>query len=453
VWRPATSAAAHAFAKRRCCRLQQGAALGWPVSPTLAQIIPVWPSSDRGRSHSQFVSLSVGAVGLVLLGSAAANTEPRGQGVRCEEPFTVDGLATIRFTTYNVLAPLLSSPSQFPTCLPADTLQENRLPRILHRLNSEVKARAVVALQEVDLRWAGKLHTFFAENGYCAVFAQYGKPFNGYMGVMLAWPRTDYEVLDVDISRISDTAPKSMWPTSKAKSQSPFAGMSRSAIEELLGCPPPDFGDTGIPFEWKVARDRMNEAVMVRLRPRKAPQQSFCVATYHMPCLFGSPEKVRVVNVHTYLLLKKLHDFAGSDPAVLMGDFNFKPGDSPYYLATSGGSLDAASAAQPDGPAEVFGLAERLGNNVLMPGGLASAYKTFHGKEPLFTNLAQHKGSSEFMGALDYIWFTPGQLTVIGCPPLPKSRSDVMGPFPTKSEPSDHMLLTATLKLNQPRGG
>ena len=42
---------------------------------------------------------------------------------------------------------------------------------------------------EVDLEWAGRMHVFFSERDYTVVFAQYGKPFNGYMGVMLAWPR------------------------------------------------------------------------------------------------------------------------------------------------------------------------------------------------------------------------------------------------------------------------
>lgn len=36
--------------------------------------------------------------------------------------------------------------------------------------------------------WAGELHAFFAAEGYQFVTALYGRHFNGYMGVGLAWP-------------------------------------------------------------------------------------------------------------------------------------------------------------------------------------------------------------------------------------------------------------------------
>lgn len=48
---------------------------------------------------------------------------------------------------------------------------------------------------------------------------------------------------------------------------------------------------------------------MVCLRSRGELQsRSFCVATYDMPRFIGSPEKVCVVNIPTYLLPKKLRD-------------------------------------------------------------------------------------------------------------------------------------------------
>ena len=38
-----------------------------------------------------------------------------------------------------------------------------------------------VAAIEVDLAWAGKLHAYFVEKGYCAVFAQYGHDGSGFL--------------------------------------------------------------------------------------------------------------------------------------------------------------------------------------------------------------------------------------------------------------------------------
>ena len=87
-----------------------------------------------------------------------------------------------------------------------------------------------------------------------------------------------------------------------------------------------------------------------------------------------------------------------------MGDFNFKPGTSPYLLAASGGSFEAAAAAQ-GGAAELEGLKQRLPAGPLFPSGLESAYHAIHKKEPLFTNFAQTAGMDEpFVETLDFIW-------------------------------------------------
>lgn len=157
----------------------------------------------------------------------------------------------VRVATYNVLSSHLADPSHFPRCAPADLDAAVRLPRVLAKLRAETaqkasrsdaihtreesvrRARAmrwaarrtvhsralthapplapthecdaaarrampvgalggcvqsVIALQEVSMDWAGELHTFFAAEGYQFVTALYGRYFNGYMGVGLAWP-------------------------------------------------------------------------------------------------------------------------------------------------------------------------------------------------------------------------------------------------------------------------
>lgn len=151
------------------------------------------------------------------------------------------------------------------------------------------------------------------------------------------------------------------------------------------------------------------------------------------------------MNIHTFLLLSRLRAFAGGDAAVLMGDFNFKPGESPYVLATSGGGLDEAAAVNAE---ELRGLKERLPKQRPFEGGLRSAYREFHSQEPLFTNFAQSSGQDmPFVETLDYIWYTPGKAQVVDCPKLPRTKEEVQGPFPNVEEPSDHLPIRATLRI------
>lgn len=419
---------------------RSGAAQAWRHRAALASIEPC-----ARRDQDQWVAAAAvaltGAAVATSLALAPGNDRLQRRRVRCEQAPCHD----VRFTTYNVLSPKLATPSHYPLNAKEDVVQEGRWPKLKAKLKAEVEAGAIIGLQEVDLGWAGQLHAFFAECGYCVVFAQYGKTFNGYMGVMMAWPRDLYEAVDVDISRVTDTAPKGTWPKSSGTGLNPFGIFTFNGLKEVLGCSPPDTASDP-DFEWKLAQGRFNEAIFVRLRPRHDPlKRNFCVSTYHMPCLFGTPEKVRAVNIHTYLLLRKLRTFAGKDPAVLMGDFNFKPNTSPYALAKSGGSLDAAAEACEIECAPLKGRLPKDGP--WWQGGLESAYRSFHGKEPLFTNYAQSSFQDEpFVETLDYVWFTPGAFAVVACPQLP-TREEAAGPFPNKREPSDHLLLNATLRL------
>lgn len=320
--------------------------------------------------------------------------------------------------TYNVLAPRLCIPRFFPTCLPEHAETETRWLKVHRRVQQECASRAIIALQEVDVDWARRLLVLFAEQGYRCVFAQYGGPFTGHMGVLLAWPRDEYETLEVAIARVSGSVPD----------EAPYGILSR--------CEPPD-PERRQDDEWNLAKQKTNEAIFVRLRPH-APSPSFCVGTYHMPCLFGDLAKVRALNIQTCMLLQRFKDFARDDAAVLMGDFNFKPKTSAYVLAASGGAFDVALEAF---PAEVSGLVPWCSALPFFPAGLASAYHSFHGSEPLFTNFTE-----TFVETLDYIWFTPGPLQVVECPPLP-SPGEAHGPFPNAAEPSDHLPLQATFVL------
>merc|ERR1711879_63017 len=89
------------------------------------------------------------------------------------------------------------------------------------------------------------------------------------------------------------------------------------------------------PFDpWAEAKRRKNRLILARLRPLRGGP-AFCVATYHMPCLFGSAVNVQVVNIHAALAAQKVLSFAAGRPCILMGDFNFMPDCSPSRFLTS----------------------------------------------------------------------------------------------------------------------
>ena len=78
---------------------------------------------------------------------------------------------------------------------------------------------------------------------------------------------------------------------------------------------------------------------------------------------------------------------------------------------------------------------------------MRSAYKAVHGREPEFTNFAQSKNAPEaFKGCLDYIFVSDGP-KVVNCPPVP--AAPFVLPLPSKTEPSDHLLLEATLEFEK----
>jgi hypothetical protein len=107
----------------------------------------------------------------------------------------------VRVASYNVLSSHLASPSHFSTLNPQHLAANNRLPIVLQKLDQEIQQKAILCLQEVSYTWAGAFHTHFCDSGYYFVTGLYGKKFNGYMGVGIAFPQEKYKLMDVDIAR------------------------------------------------------------------------------------------------------------------------------------------------------------------------------------------------------------------------------------------------------------
>lgn len=74
-----------------------------------------------------------------------------------------------------------------------------RLTKVLRKMDEFVSDKAIIKLQEVSHSWAGPLHVYLAKNNYQFVYAPYGKHWNNYMGVGVAYPIMNYEAVDVHI--------------------------------------------------------------------------------------------------------------------------------------------------------------------------------------------------------------------------------------------------------------
>jgi 2',5'-phosphodiesterase len=302
------------------------------------------------------------------------------------------------------------------------------------KIDPEIARGSVICLQEVSNDWAAKFHAYFASKNYRLVTGLYGKKFDGYMGVGIAYPIAKYDVVDIDITRVADT--KSLFkPKVYDRSKSVFL----AKLNDLLGYlglkvskkPPVSSRAEMI---WDEALYRFNQMVTMRLKDKQTGSE-FCVATYHMPCVFKTPP---IMSIHCALAGQHVHRVANGAPYVLAGDFNIKPRDSMYRLLTEG-SVEAGNPDLPPVEEGDFWRAE------VEP--MRSAYREAQGSEPDFTNFAQVKNEEPFVDTLDYI-FLSKQWEVRAVEPLPH-RDEVKGPLPNEDEPSDHILIAADVDLSK----
>jgi len=376
---------------------------------------------------------------------------------------------SVRIVSYNVLSSHLASPSHFTACKPEDLDFANRLPRVLSKLETELKECAkaqmpvIFCLQEVSHSFAGPLHAFFANNRYAMITGLYGKPFNNYMGVALAYPIDTYETVAAEQVRLSDYR-NDGWPREPIVETVGLAGRVTAArqnirkfangtlkrgikaiagpVRGLLRLPPPSKDPID---HWHMSENRQNILLSVCLRERGGNDgsnaanddgggQTFCLSNYHMPCAFFAP---MVMNIHADLAAKRCQDFAGRIPHILAGDFNLMP-DSPHYQLLTTGEL---LRTDPTYPTEKHGM---TWNPEARP--MRSAYAVSNFGEPDWTNYAKIGMMNPFIGCLDYI-FLSEEWEVGAVREIPH-RDDSPGPFPTEDEPSDHVIISADLILS-----
>jgi 2',5'-phosphodiesterase len=392
-------------------------------------------------------------------------------------------LSTIRVVSYNVLSPNLATPASYPTLNPDHLDPSKRLEVVLEKIEQEIlgqqrEQRVIVCLQEVSYDWAGSLHTFFANRGYHMVTGLYGRPFNGYMGVALAWPTASFETINVDISRLSDKRP---WPKEDPIDEDQEAAESPlkpcfNLLSWLLPKKKKD-SDENPPIDpWEYSQRRFNVLLTATLK-EKETGNTFCIANYHMPCAFYAPQ---VMTIHCDLAACRIQELAqqfatatlnnNEDttaegetktttttrlPFILAGDWNIKPQDPAYQLLTTG-HLSPDDPAYPEPAMSKINPQQTLMTwETTFQQPMRSAYAVMHGHEPDFTNYAAPRSTFEedecFIDVLDYIFLSP-EWKVVEAPEIPH-RDTVQGPFPNLDvrEASDHVVLSATLELDSTR--
>lgn len=386
-----------------------------------------------GRRRAQGAAL----VGGVALMASKEDTAACSPGQKC------------RVASYNVLSSKLCEPGYFVKCAKENLDPPTRLKRVQALLEQETKKKAVVCLQEVSREWSGDLHAFFAKRGYQFTTGLYGNPFNGYMGVAVAWPQDKYELINVDCARLSDDvqeARKKWERPVEVTGIRKFASNLKKRVGNALTALTSSLEYERPPFDgWKEARKKHNVLVTATLKPKHG--EAFCVGTYHMPCLFGSVDKERVMVIHAALAARRVQQVAAGKPYVLCGDFNVKPYDACYQMLTQGslsGEFNDYNPTKPEGDV----VANTFAATVTPP--LESAYVLANGKEPDFTNFAYTKNMGADMDAfvetLDYVFLGPGWRVNGVLETVPAGAIDRSKPYPTLEQPSDHCMIAADLE-------
>lgn len=162
------------------------------------------------------------------------------------------------------------------------------------QINNEDNKNLVICLQEVSEDWLVKLATLFSKLNYKYVNIQYGRVFDGNMGVLVAYP---------DYLKIS-------------KSEIFTPGKHIKIIDDITN----------------KAAGKINTSIMLILE-NPSLKIKFGVVTYHMPC---EPNFLQISLMHSKILYKKIIKFMEDTKWVFTGDLNILPDTITYkYLQSN----------------------------------------------------------------------------------------------------------------------
>lgn len=334
-----------------------------------------------------------------------------------------NAIETISVATYNILSSSLSDKKSFPGYKDENINPQNRYLLLLNKLNRYIKKYAIICLQEVSQEWSGPLHTHFYSHEYTMIYSQYGGEFDNFMGVAIAFPNSYFlkKVIICKPAKLIGAINKNLITYKNETYQSNFLLKN---IESIV-------------------KKKSNSLIMVCLK--YGSDSVFWIATYHMPCEFRNPD---LLMYHALILLKSVQDEVNDEPYILCGDFNFTPDSEPYkYICkkqqsskktTSEIATDLTLSTAPTLPASPLIWNDVCAKFNLMP--IKSAYLTFHGEEPTYTNYV-NGWNGIFMGTLDYVFYSGMKVTYVE-----KIRTNQQF-LPNENESSDHLPIYAEFNL------
>lgn len=160
---------------------------------------------------------------------------------------------------------------------------------------------------------------------------------------------------------------------------------------------------------------------------------SLCVVNIH---IYWDPEQTDVKLFQVNVLMEELEAYLSQiepyTPLIIGGDFNSTPDSTIYELMSTG----TVSGQKEDMQRDPLGLIAQM--RLRHELNLQSTYSV-GGSEPRYTNYTDN-----FVGVLDYIWYTPSQLEVTALLQIP-SEEDITSPtepsLPNHIWSSDHIAL------------
>ncbi len=329
-------------------------------------------------------------------------------------------MAAIRVYNYNILSTKLCDPKWHNKCSPHHLETKHRWNLISSRLLEQVALKSIICLQELSDEWISLLLPFFSSLEYVFVYD------SQWLGVGIAFPKSKYELQNMDMIAIGETIKKQCHFYPKI-----HHNIIRRGINTIC-----DFLASFIPGllrpedVWTTAIRKTNRLLSVTLNDFVF-KETFNVFTYHMPCAFTNPD---LMNIHAAALLavvqEKSMDPLASTPYILAGDFNSKPNSPVYQMITCG--------VMPLFPSSK--VYQKIPNYSII--GIASAYASILGREPSYTNYSHASISKEpFKDTIDYIFYSNG----FKCTGVLKTREDFPeSTFPNAEEPSDHLPIGAS---------
>ena len=330
----------------------------------------------------------------------------------------------INISSWNILVPKFCNSATYPFSSERALDRKSRQGLITKRLSDRIdQGEDVICLQEVCRESVPYLQTMFAGRGWQFIWEPIG-----YNQIGSALAISNKLIIDdINIIDVSSTCDK--WPVDdKPSLYQRIVKYARNWCNYIFNRGRAKSGFDYPPF-WKGMMNKKNSMICAKLNRNG---RSFAVASYHMPCHFGNIIAEQQMCAFASLALNALNNYASGLPYALGVDFNTKPRDAAYELATTGCIGDVSKdigALRPD----------IWSNNITST--VRSLYKEVTGSEPRSTNRTKTKNGREFCETIDYIFISPEWVC--------KSVTQINGSsfLPNETEPSDHLMIGGKIWL------